>query len=239
LIRSELWKEKKLCREIRKLMKETGYFIAFEGIDGSGKSSIIKLLDLKLKENKITAYLTKEPTDGPFGSLIHQFMTGRLNADHRAIAAMFAADRIDHLTNTVNGIKQIINNGITVISDRYYFSSYAYHCVFADMDWVINANKICYDILKPDLNIFIDTDPEICMKRIEETRFIKEKYEELEHLKKVRNNYFAAFDRLSHIEKVAVINGNRTAEEIANDVLTVIEKTLPELGAPITKSCGT
>jgi len=207
-------------------MGKAGCFIAFEGIDGSGKSSIIRLLDLKLKENKIPTYITGEPTDSPFGSLIHQFMIGRINTDHRTIAAMFVADRIDHLTNNVNGMKQIIDNGITVISDRYYFSSYAYHSVYIDMDWVINANKVCFDILKPDLNIFIDTSPEVCINRLEQDRVLKEKYEELEHLRRVRNNYLIAIDRLNNIENVIVIDGNRTLEEIANESFGAIQKVL-------------
>jgi dTMP kinase len=207
-------------------MKKAGYFIVFEGIDGCGKSSIISLLDLKFKKNKIPTYLTREPTDSPFGSLIHQFMIGRINTDHRTIAAMFVADRIDHLTNNINGIKQIIDNGITVISDRYYFSSYAYHSVYIDMDWVINANKICFDILKPDLSIFIDTPPELCIKRLEQDRFLKEKYEELEHLRKVRNNYLIAIDRLKNIENVVVIAGDKTIEEIVNDCLDAIQKVI-------------
>ena len=208
------------------MKRKTGFFIAFEGIDGSGKSSIIKLLDFKLKNNGIKTYLTKEPTDSPFGSLIHQFMIGRINTDHKTIAAMFVADRIDHLTNNVNGIKQIIDNGITVISDRYYFSSYAYHSVYVDMDWVINANKICSDILRPDLNIFIDTPPEMCIKRLEEDRIFKEKYEELEQLKKVRDNYLIAIDRLKSIENIVIINGNKSLEDIANTSFDAIQKAV-------------
>ena len=205
-------------------MKKAGHFFVFEGIDGSGKSSIIKTLDAKLRENKISAYLTKEPSDGPFGSLIHQFMTGRLNTDHRAVAAMFVADRIDHITNSLDGIKQIIDNGTTVISDRYYFSSYAYHSVFIDMDWVINANKICSDILKPDLNIFIDTPPEICIKRLERERFQKEKYEDLDHLKIVRDKYLTAIKRLKETENTVIINGNRSIDDTTNEVWNIILK---------------
>jgi len=207
-------------------MKRRGYFFAFEGIDGSGKSTIIKIVNTKLKENKISTYITKEPTDSPFGSLIHQFMTGRLNTDHRAIAAMFVADRMDHITNSLDGMKQIIDNGITVISDRYYFSSYAYHSIFIDMDWVINANRICSDILKPDLNIFIDTTPETCIRRLEQERFSKEKYEELEHLRIVRKKYLIAIKKLNHIENIAIIDGNKTIDEIANNVWHTIQEIM-------------
>lgn len=199
-------------------MNSNGKFIAFEGIDGSGKSTLLKLLSKKLKSNNIPVFETREPTDSIFGSLIHQFMIGRLNTDHRTIAAMFVADRIDHLTNEVNGLKNIVTNGTTVLSDRYYFSSYAYHSVYADMEWVINANKVCADILKPDINIFIDTDPTICIQRMENERFLKERYEELYHLKEVREKYLIAIKKLENEENIVVVDGNGTPETAFSNI---------------------
>ena len=60
--------------------------------------------------------------------------------DNKAIAALFAADRLDHLLNEVDGIASKIEEGTTVLTDRYYFSSYAYHSVDVPMEWVIRAN---------------------------------------------------------------------------------------------------
>ena len=62
-----------------------GKFIAFEGIDGSGKSTQIQLLSNKLRELGIYCYTTMEPTDSPIGSLIHQIMTGRIKTDNRVM----------------------------------------------------------------------------------------------------------------------------------------------------------
>jgi len=207
-------------------MIKQGCFIVFEGVDGSGKSSVVKRIGKILKENQIQSYVTKEPTDSPFGSLIHQFMIGRLNTDHKTIAAMFVADRIDHLTNNISGIKQIVDSGSVVISDRYYFSSYAYHSIFVDMEWVINANKICSDILKPDLNIFIDTSPKECIKRLDQGRYLKEKYEDIDYLESVRSNYLKAFERQKNVENIAVINGNKTLEEVVNDTWEEVKKVI-------------
>lgn len=120
---------------------DKGNFIAFEGIDGSGKSTQIRLLSERMKAEGICCYTTMEPTDSPIGSLIHQIMTGRIKTDNKVIAALFAADRLDHLLNDVDGIVHKINEGITVLTDRYYFSSYAYHSVDMPMDWVIKANE--------------------------------------------------------------------------------------------------
>lgn len=111
-----------------------GIFIAFEGIDGSGKSTQIQFLMKKIEEKSIRCYQTCEPSSGPIGSLTRQILTGRIKTDNRVIAAMFAADRLDHLLNPIDGIVSKIEEGIHVISDRYYFSSYAYHSVDVPMD---------------------------------------------------------------------------------------------------------
>lgn len=191
-----------------------GKFIAFEGIDGSGKSTQIARLANRLRSKKFKVYETFEPTDSPIGSLIHQIMTGRIKAGHRTIAALFVADRIDHLLNEVNGIVHKIERGIVVLNDRYYFSSYAYHSPHVDMDWVIRANSISADVLRPDLNIFIDIDPETGFERLNKERMHLELYENIETMKKVREFYFRAFDKLNNEENVIIIDGNDTPDNI-------------------------
>ena len=135
---------------------EKGKFIALEGIDGSGKSSQIGPLVKRLEGLGVPCRETREPTGGPVGSLIRQIFTGRVTADNRVIAALYAADRIDHLVNEVDGLCSAIDSGITVVSDRYYFSSYAYHSVDVDMDWVIQANALSAQLLRPTLTVFLD-----------------------------------------------------------------------------------
>ena len=85
-------------------MATKGKFIVFEGTDGSGKSTQMKMLGKYLKTKGIPVYGTHEPTESPFGALLRSCLTGRVEADERAIAALFAADRIDHITNSVNGL---------------------------------------------------------------------------------------------------------------------------------------
>jgi dTMP kinase len=80
------------------------YFIAFEGIDGSGKSTQARLLSEKLKKEGFKIYATFEPTDSPIGSVIKNIFRHRIEADHRTIAGLYVADRLDHLLNKTNGI---------------------------------------------------------------------------------------------------------------------------------------
>ena len=195
-----------------------GKFIAFEGIDGSGKSTQIRLLANKLKEIGVYCYTTMEPTDSPIGSLIHQIMTGRIKTDNKVIAGLFVADRLDHLLNDVNGVLPKIMEGTTVITDRYYFSSYAYHSVDMPMDWVIQANAQSKELLQPTITIFIDVNPDNAVERIAKNRFHQELFEKKSRLIKVREKYLEAFENLKDEENIVIIDGDRSQEEIAEEI---------------------
>lgn len=204
--------------------KNGGKFIAFEGIDGSGKSTQIEYLTEKFKKENIYYYTTMEPTDSPIGSLIHQIMTGRVKTDNKVIAALFVADRLDHLLNDLNGLKAKIDEGITVISDRYYFSSYAYHSVDMPMEWVIQANDQCKQILKPTATVFIDVDPDTAIERIAKNRFHQELFEKKSRLVKVREKYFESFEKEKSEENIIIVDGNRSQEEIAKEIWNKISE---------------
>ncbi len=195
-----------------------GLFIVFEGIDGSGKSTQVERLAKRLKPGRRRVHTTFEPTEGPIGSLIRQMLKGTLASDQRTIATLFAADRTDHLVNSKNGIAAKVQNGAVVLCDRYYFSSYAYHAPHVDMEWVIQTNAVNAGILRPDLTIFIDVDPEKCFNRIAASRKQFELYENVEMLKKVREFYFKAFERLENEEHIEVIDGNAAKEYVEREI---------------------
>jgi dTMP kinase len=193
-------------------------FIAIEGTDGSGKSTQAKLLAEKMSANGHKVHLTFEPTNRKIGSLLRNILKGTEIADQTTIAGLFLADRLDHLLNDEDGLVKKMADGYTVISDRYYFSSYAYHGVYVDMDWVIACNEMCARILKPDLNIFVDVPTDECMRRIVANRENAELYETNEILKKVRDNYLKAFSKLSDKEHIVTINGGRQIAEVAAEI---------------------
>ncbi|HQX43626.1 MAG: dTMP kinase [Saprospiraceae bacterium] len=201
-------------------------FIAFEGIDGSGKSTQAKLLREALDKSGQKVLLTAEPTNQTIGSLIRAAFSGRMEADHRTIAGLFVADRLDHILHSEYGMLPMQQNGYHIICDRYYFSSYAYQGVHMSMDWVIKANSLSADLLRPDLHIFIDVSPEAAMERIHSSRPDKEMYETLDNLKKVRDQYFKAFDLLKDQENVAIINGDQKIESLHKEVMKMVSKYL-------------
>ncbi len=193
-------------------------FIAFEGIDGSGKSTQVKLLTQKLEAAGLNVHTTCEPTDGPIGKIIRDIFSHKMEADHRTIAGLFVADRLDHLLNKTNGILKKLEEGYTVITDRYYFSSYAYQSPHVDQDWVIKANSLSAKLRRPDLNIFIDISPELSIDRLNKGRESIELYETLENLQNVRNKYFEIMELLKAEEKVLIVDGNREPEIISNEI---------------------
>ena len=203
------------------IMADKGKFIVFEGTDGSGKTTQIKLLAKYLKGKGIECLLTHEPTDSPFGGVLRACLTGRIETDERAIAALFAADRLDHITNPVNGIQKHLDAGITVLCDRYYFSSLAYNGGLVSAEWVAQLNAPAMQLLRADLTVFIDLSPEESMKRVSR-RGETERYESLGTLRRVRDAYFDAFARFGKGENIAVIASeeerDRTQANIRREV---------------------
>jgi dTMP kinase len=197
-------------------------FIALEGLDGSGKTTQAKMLATKLEEQGISVYKTSEPTNSRIGSIIKDIFKHKMEADHRTIAALFVADRLDHLLNKEDGILHKLEEGNTVICDRYYFSSYAYQGTHLPIDWVIQANSLSADILRPDLNIFIDVDPEVSMKRVKHSRPSTELYETVDNLQQVREKFFEAFEKLRDQEKIFITDGNQSPELIAKEIWNVV-----------------
>ena len=207
---------------------EQGKFIVLEGIDGSGKSSQIGPLAERIQGLGLRCRADREPTGGPVGSLIRQIFTGRVSADNRVIAALYAADRIDHLVNSVDGLCAAIGQGITVVRDRYYFSSYAYHSVDLDMDWVIQANAVSAGLLRPTLTVFLDVPVETALERIRKNRFVEEIFDGEARLRRTRELYFEAFGRLKDVENVAVVDGTGTPEEVAARIWTAVSPYFPQ-----------
>ena len=168
-------------------------FIVIEGLDGSGKSSQINFLKEKFQSMGKKVYLTHEPTDNKIGSLVRQVLQKKFSTSSKALALLYAADREDHLYNEEYGIVKYLNEGYIVISDRYFFSSFAYQGVDVDSEFVKYINNFPY----PESVIYLDTPVSSCINRIEKRGEEKEIFDEEAYLTSVKNNFdkiFAALD---------------------------------------------
>ena len=203
-----------------------GRFIVFEGLDGSGTSTQARLLHEALLREGQQVFLTAEPTNGPVGNLIRLAMNHRLHfsddteVEDRQLAHLFAADRHDHLYNSVNGVLALLQRDATVISTRYYLSSYAYHCNSPwDVDLVRRLNA---DFPPPHVTFFIDCPVDVCLARIAGSRTNAEKYETENKLRLVRRHYEEAMQAFPGT--IHRIDGSRPQEEIHALVLAALRE---------------
>jgi len=208
-------------------------FIVIEGTDGSGVSTQAERLERKLRDKGREVYLTKEPTDGPFGAMIRLALAGRLvhpkdvaelqSFEPHTLALLFAADRMDHLHTD---IIPKLNMGLTVISDRYYLSSYAFQGLDVDIEWLQKINSHC---LRPDLTVFLNVDAAICYKRMQRRRWHVELFEEQAKLEEVRQNYIKVIQHLMwQGENIVIIDGNQPINVIHQQIFREVEKTSPK-----------
>ena len=197
---------------------QKGRFIVFEGIDGCGKSTQARLLAARMRELEMPVHETREPTDGVVGRHLREILTGQKCADEKVIAALFAADRLDHILNEKDGLLAILQGGTHVISDRYYLSSYAYQSVHSPLEWIMAMNAQSAAMARPDCHIFIDVSPETAISRIAYRRASTELYETSEHLTATRMQFFEVLNNIRDTDTIAVINGERSEADIAEDV---------------------
>ncbi len=190
-------------------MKRKGKFIVFEGIDGCGKSTQIKRLAAYLQEERgVPCVVTCEPTHSALGTLLRSYLTGEADADERAIAALFAADRLDHIFNREDGIEKTLNEGVSVLCDRYYFSSFAYNGGFVPLEWVISLNEIARKEMKPDMTVYIELSPAACAERLKK-RAATERYESLDRQIAIHNRYRELFDRFGESENIVTVTSEK------------------------------
>ncbi len=198
-----------------------GKLIVFEGLDGSGKGTQIQLLADEMKKEGRTVYLTAEPTSSSTGGMIRDVLGGFVKRDAYELSALFLADRIFHNVNSKNGIKQFLEKGIDVLCDRYYYSSFAYQGIDADLDWVMELNLRCREIIRPDLCIFLDVDIDSCDKRIEKNRLEREIFENKSTQKKIRKRFFEVFEKIGAEENIKIVDAARSISEVSADILNI------------------
>lgn len=203
-----------------------GRFLVFEGLDGCGSTTQTELLKRVYEKRGQAVYTTKEPSEGPWGMLLRGVLTKRIVAvkpggpepvDAQTLALAFAADRMDHL-NTA--IIPRLEAGIDIISDRYYLSSIAYQGLEVDYQWLSALNS---KALRPDLTIFLEVSPQLCMERMRKRQQQAERYEELNVLTQVQVLYHRALTSAQEAgEVIQVIDGTPGPEEIAERVQQII-----------------
>jgi len=184
-------------------------FIVLEGIDGSGKSSVARFF----KEKYENVFLTREPTDLPAGKLAQK--AAHENTSPFKDLFLYLADRVDH----TEMIKTKLDENLTVICDRYWGSTAAYQAAYEEIELDYAEEIQRPFILKPDITFLFDLDPKISLHRLSD-REQKSKYEKLDFLGKVRQNYIKLAERHDWI----IIDAEKSLEDVKRDFLDSVEK---------------
>jgi dTMP kinase len=197
-------------------------FIVFEGLDGAGTTTQAHRLVDALARLGRRAHFTREPSDGPIGTMIRQALGGRLSLPGGqrlapdTLALLFAADRTDHLAAEID---RLCAAGVTVVCDRYLLSSVAYQGQELDPAFVRSANVRAR---APDLTLFVRVSPETALQRRSGRHLGDELYEKLTTQRRVAAAYDQAAAEFSESHRVKIIDGERTIDEVADACLAAV-----------------
>ncbi len=191
-----------------------GKLITFEGIDGSGKTTIVNILG-KMVKNSVVTY---EPTNSWLGKSVKKAMNEQKNAI--TIALLFLADRNEHIKE----IKKWIEEGKIVLCDRYIDSTIAYQIehlkkiIKNPEKWIKNTHEPF--LLKPDLTFLFVLPVNVAIKRIGNRK--KTIFEKKEFLERVQKNYIKIAE--DEKDRFVIIDANKSKEEVANECYKKIKK---------------
>ena len=194
-----------------------GILIAIEGIDGTGKSTQLRLLGSYLREKGCTVIETREPTDGPYGRKIRELYVDRSKCTLEEELDLFIEDRRQHVREVIG---PALTQGHVVLTDRYYFSTAAYQgAAGMDPDEVFARNSFAP---RPDLVILLTMQPETSMVRIQESRGEElNDFEQEDQLRRVAE-LFASF-KDPCITRIAA---DADLETVAKEIQTTVDKLL-------------
>ena len=185
---------------------ENGALIVFEGIDGTGKSTQLGLLEHFLIQEGYRVITTKEPTEGPFGLQIRALYTNRGSISPEEELELFIKDRRQHVDDL---IAPSLAAGSIVLSDRYFLSSAAYQgAAGLEPEIILSRNDFAPT---PDLALIFEIEVDESIRRITQKRGdVLNDFEQIESLKKVdavfRNmncDYIRRVDATGSIDRVA------------------------------------
>jgi dTMP kinase len=194
-----------------------GIFIAFEGGEGSGKSTQSKLLKEWLEEEGEEVLLSREPGGTEMGKDLRRILLDHSTGDisPRAEALLYAADRAHHVFSK---IRPALDRGEVVITDRYFDSSIAYQGAGRVLvsGEVARISRWATESLFPTLTILIDQPAEIGLSRLKSKDRLE--IEPIDFHERIRQEYLQL--TLLDPERYLVVDGRQTIEEIHQEIIT-------------------
>lgn len=201
-----------------------GKFITFEGCDGCGKSTQLKLFSEYLTEQGVAHIFTREPGGGKISEAIREILLNGKNAEmtDECEALLYAAARAQHLADRV---APALNEGKLVICDRYVDSSFAYQAYGRNLgtEFIGKINAFALENFLPDATVFIDLSPEEAFLR-------KHGADENDRLEQAgmafHNRVYQGFDEMAKAnpDRFIRVDGRQTPEAIFAEILRKLKE---------------
>jgi len=210
-----------------------GYFIVFEGPDGSGKSTQTKLLYNRLRAEGYSCVITQEPGGTPEGERIRDILLKpEFSLCPKAELFLFVADRAEHVHRI---IEPSLNEGKIVICSRYFYSTLVYQGYarkIADIDFLRKINLFAVNNIEPDIIFYLDTFAEKGLHKAQQSSYEKYNFtggdriekEGVEFHELVREGYLELANE--YREKFVIINAEKTIEEIEAAIYKTLKRRL-------------
>ena len=199
----------------------TGKLITFCGLDGCGKSTMIKMLSDQLTKEGYDVLVTKQPTDAMRQTDI--FRTFMDNPDHsnyeyRTLSLMAAADRIQHVNHV---IVPALKEGKIVICDRYFFSCLANLRArgYEDDGWIYDVSK---SIVKPDIAFFLDIPVSVALMRVRSRPEEKDRFVDIE----LQHRLHGEYKKISILNRGILISSDAESEVTYEKINNYVRRML-------------
>jgi dTMP kinase len=206
-----------------------GKFVVLEGIDGSGTTTQVARLADRLRTDGVLVRSTREPSDGPVGTLVRQVLTGRVVVPGgrapgwATMALLFAADRMDHVESE---IEPFVAQGGIVLSDRYDASSLAYQSVSSGaaakeaVEWIRSLNRY---VRRPDLTIVLDIAPEVAAERCKTRGDVAQLYDQNE-VQRALAEFYRGLAKHMPNDRVLVVDASGSVDDVHARVWKAFER---------------
>ena len=206
------------------IIMKKGKFITFEGCDGCGKSTQLKLWSEYLSGAGVPHIFTREPGGGKISEAIREILLNGKNAEmtDECEALLYAAARMQHLADRV---EPALQEGKLVVCDRYVDSSLAYQAYARGLgvEFISQINSVALEKYAPDLTVFIDLTPEEAFAR-------KHGADENDRLEQAglafHKRVYAGYQAVAkaYPNRVVCVNGRATPQEIFEETLRILKE---------------
>lgn len=199
-------------------------FITLEGIEGSGKSTNIKVINNYLNDKNINYINTREPGGSEVGDQLRNILLNtEKKLSNQTELLLMLADRVNHIESL---IQPNLEKGITVISDRFMDSSYAYQGGGREMG-LDTITKIIdgLNIIQPNLTLLFDLPVEMALERARKrSKLDRFESEDYDFHQRIRETYLFLAEEDS--ERIKIIDASKDIEEVESQVMKILEQKL-------------